>query len=191
MVCSLVFAKQSLYTLRENIMTDYVIKKAQIDALPGLYKTHFLNENAQRNNKSLGDLTGITGFGFHLIEVPPGKESTEFHVHYFEDECTYVLSGTGKVLIGEKEHEIAAGDFIGYRKNGEPHTMINNSTDALVCIVVGERLAHDVGDYPAKQKRIYRNNIPECGLVTNVVEHKYISEPSVGPNVVPDSAQTD
>jgi len=164
-------------------MTDYVIKKAQIDAMPGHFKTHFLNENAQRNNKSLGDLTGITGFGFHLIEVPPGKESTEFHVHFFEDECTYVLSGTGKVVIGDKEHDIAPGDFIGYRKNGEPHTMINNSTSALVCIVVGERLAHDVGDYPAKGKRIYRNN----GLAANVVEHKHISKPEIGTKVEAES----
>jgi len=157
-------------------MTDYVIKKAQIDSMPGQFKTHFLNENAQRNNKSLGDLTGITGFGFHLIEVPPGKESTEFHKHFYEDECTYVLSGTGKVVIGDENHDIGAGDFIGYRKNGEPHTMINNSTEALVCIVVGERLAHDVGDYPAKQKRIYRNK----GFASNVVQHQHIAEIATG-----------
>jgi len=163
-------------------MADYVIKKAQIDSMAGLAKTHFLNDNAQRINKSLGDLTGITGFGFHLIEVPPGKESTEYHVHYHEDECTYVLSGTGKVIIGDEEHGIAAGDFIGYRKNGKPHTMINTSDKSLVCIVVGERLDHDVGDYPAKEKRIYRNS----GLPANVVEHKYISEQQTGTKTKPD-----
>ena len=157
-------------------MADYVIKKAKIDAMPGVLKTHFLNDNAQRNNKSLGVLTGITGFGFHLIEVQAGKESTEFHVHHQEDECTYVLSGTGKVRIGDVEHDIAAGDFIGYRKNGEPHTMINDSSQTLVCIVVGERLAHDVGDYPAKKKRIYRTN----GMAPDVVEHQYIEKPELG-----------
>ena len=157
-------------------MPDYVIKKSQIDAMPGTSKTHFLNENAQRNNKSLGDLTGITGFGFHLIEVPPGKESTEFHVHYYEDECTYVLSGTGKVLIGDTEHAIEAGDFIGYRKKGEAHTMINTGDSPLTCIVVGERLAHDVGDYPNKKKRIYRN----FDRVANVVEFANIEEPKLG-----------
>lgn len=157
-------------------MTDYIIKKSQIDSMPGLSKSHFLNEQALRNNKSLGDLTGITGFGFHLIEVPTGKESTEFHVHYYEDECTYVLSGTGTVRIGDSEHEIAAGDFIGYRKNGEAHTMINTGADPLVCIVVGERLAHDVGDYPNKKKRIFRN----AGRTANVVELENIDEPTLG-----------
>lgn len=156
-------------------MTDYVVKKSQIDSMPGLAKSHFLNESAQRNNKSLGDLTGITGFGFHLIEVPPGKESTEFHVHYYEDECTYVLSGSGMVRIGDSEHKIAAGDFIGYRKNGEAHTMINTGSDPLTCIVVGERLAHDVGDYPEKKKRIFRN----FGRAANVVEFENIEEPAL------------
>jgi uncharacterized cupin superfamily protein len=76
-------------------METYIIEKSEIESLEGLKKTHFLNKNAKRTNKSLGDLTGLTGFGFHIIEVPPGKESTEFHVHHFEDECTYVLSGKG------------------------------------------------------------------------------------------------
>lgn len=60
-------------------MENYIIKKEEIESMVGVYKQHFLNENAQRINKSLGDLTGLSSFGFHIIEVPPGKESTE---HY-------------------------------------------------------------------------------------------------------------
>ncbi len=157
-------------------MSDYVIKKQQIDSMPGLDKVHFLNDDAVRNNKSLGDLTGITGFGFHLIEVPPGKVSTEYHVHFFEDECTYVLEGTGVVTIGNEDHAIAAGDFIGYRKGGEAHTMTNNSDSPLVCIVVGERLPHDVGEYPRLAKRIYRNT----GMPYNVVDIDNIDTPTAG-----------
>ncbi len=67
-------------------MDRYVLTRAEIDAQAGLAKTHFLNDNARRVNKSLGDLTGLTGFGFHLVEVEPGRESTELHRHYFEDE---------------------------------------------------------------------------------------------------------
>lgn len=157
-------------------MSEYVIKKSAIDTMPGVDKTHFLNDNAQRNNKSLGDLTGITGFGFHIIEVLPGYESTEFHVHYYEDECTYVLSGSGTVKIGETEHAISAGDFIGYRKNGEAHTMVNTGNEPLRCIVVGERLPHDVGEYPEKQKRIFRN----FGTEANVVAIEHIETPTLG-----------
>ena len=62
-------------------MDRYILKKSEIEDLPGIDKTHFLNDDAKRNNKSLGDLTGITGFGFHIIEVPPSCESTEYHQH--------------------------------------------------------------------------------------------------------------
>ncbi len=104
-------------------MSKYIVKKSEIEAMKGLFKQHFLNPQAQ-SDKSLDDLTGISGFGFHIIEVPPGKESTEYHVHYYEDECVYILSGTGKVIIGEDESEIVEGDFIGYRAGGKAHTMI-------------------------------------------------------------------
>lgn len=157
-------------------MQKYIVRKAEVESMEGVDKAHFLNPDAQRNNKSLGDLTGLTGLGFHIIEVPAGKSSTEFHVHHCEDECTYVLSGTGTVVIGEDEHAIAEGDFIGYRKGGEAHTMINSGSEPLRCIVVGQRLAHDVGDYPEKGKRIYRNE----GLPWDLVDHQHIDHPVGG-----------
>ena len=124
--------------------------------MEGLSKTHFPNPNAQRTNKSLGDLTGHTGLRFHIIEGPPCKDSTEYHVHHFEDECTYVLSGSRVVVIEVEEHEAEAGDFVAYPTGGEAHTMHNRGAQTLRCIVVGQRLAHDVSDYPRLGKRLYR-----------------------------------
>ncbi len=138
-------------------MDQYIVKKAEIEQMDGLFKRHFLNPDAQRVNKSLGDMTGITGFGFHLIEMEPGVESTEYHVHYFEDECVYVLEGSATAIIGEQEFAIEAGDFVGYRAGGEAHMIVNSGAQKLKCIVVGQRLDHDVSDYPKKKKRIYRN----------------------------------
>lgn len=157
-------------------MTPYVLKRADIDALPGTEKTHFRNPDARRNNKSLGDLTGLTGIGVHLITVPAGHASTEYHVHHFEDECAYVLSGNGTVTIDERAHAIAAGDFIGYRKGGHAHTMTNTGDAPLVCLVIGERLAHDVADYPRQGKRIYR----QAGLPYDLVDHDAIEHPDLG-----------
>ena len=83
-------------------MTDdiYIVRAEEIAQMEGVHKAHFLNPNAQRVNKSLGDLTGLTGLGFHIIEVAPGFETTEFHVHHHEDECVYVLDGTATAHIG-------------------------------------------------------------------------------------------
>ena len=157
-------------------MPTHILTKEAIDRSTGLAKTHFLNDNAQRVNKSLGDMAGLTGFGIHLIEVLPGKESTEYHMHYYEDECTYVLSGTGTVIIGDQEYPISAGDFIAYPKGGDAHTMLNTGSEVLKCLVVGERLAHDVGDYPRQGKRIFRNH----GLAWNLVDIGSITEPAAG-----------
>ncbi|MEZ5934973.1 MAG: cupin domain-containing protein [Alphaproteobacteria bacterium] len=154
----------------------YLITKEDIEAMDGLKKTHFLNSNAVRINKSLGDLAGLTGLGFHIIEVEPGRETTEYHRHYYEDECVYILAGRGRATIGDETHPVKAGDFIGYRKGGLAHTIVNDGEEILRCIVVGERLTHDVGDYPRLNKRIYRH----AGLKTNVVAHEHIDEPTVG-----------
>ncbi len=154
----------------------YLVRAAEIAAMQGLEKTHFLNANAKRVNKSLGDLTGLTGLGFHLIEVAPGHETTEHHVHHFEDECVYVLAGQATAVIGEAEHAIGPGDFIGYRKGGLAHSIRNTGTEVFRCIVVGQRLDHDVGDYPRLNKRIYRN----AGLPWDLVDHGQIAHPQAG-----------
>ena len=106
----------------------------------------------------------------------PGHESTEYHVHYHEDECTYVLSGSARVTIGEETHDVGPGDFIGYRAGGLAHTMLATGDEPLVCIVAGARLQHDVGDYPKLGKRIYR----QAGLPWNLVDHDAIQTPQAG-----------
>ncbi|RYH07458.1 cupin domain-containing protein [Tropicimonas sp. IMCC6043] len=150
----------------------YLVTREEIAAMEGVRKTHFLNPVARRVNKSLGDLAGITGFGFHIIEVAPGDETTEHHRHYHEDECVYVLSGQATAVIGTEERPIGPGDFIGYRKGGLAHSIRNTGDETLRCIVVGERLAHDVGDYPRQGKRIFRN----AGMAWNLVDLDAIEE---------------
>lgn len=157
-------------------MQKYIVTKEEIRAHKGKRKSHFLNQNARRINKSLGDLTGITGFGFHIIEVEPGHESTELHKHYHEDECIFVLEGQAEATIGEAKYQVKAGDFIGYRAGGEAHQLWNTGQSVLKCIVVGQRLDHDVGDYPRKKKRIFRNQ----GLDWNVVDFADLSAPEAG-----------
>ena len=160
-------------------MEGYLLRKAEIEAYEGVQKVHFLNPRAKRTNKSLGDLTGLSTFGFHIIEVPVNAESTEFHMHFFEDECVYILEGQAKATIGKEVFDVFPGDFLGYRAGGLPHKLVNPGPDILKCIVVGARLAHDVGDYPKKKKRIFRNK----GMAWNVVNVDGIDEPKAGKKV--------
>lgn len=150
----------------------YLLRKSDIAAMAGTDKTHFLNPNAKRVNKSLGDATGLTGLGIHLIEVQPGFETTEHHLHHHEDEALYILEGHATARIGEEVFEVGAGDFIGYRKGGLAHSLKNTGTTALKCLVIGERLPHDTGDYPDLGKRLYRN----AGLPWALVPMEHIEE---------------
>jgi len=157
-------------------MDKYIVTRQEIEDFEGVEKTHFLNENARRRNKSLGDLTGLNRIGFHIIEVEPGRETTELYVHYHEEECVYILEGTAEATIGDQTVAVSAGDFIGYRAGGEAHALKNTGDSTLRCIVVGQRADHDVADYPRLQKRIYRNT----GMPWNLVDLENVVEPTAG-----------
>lgn len=137
-----------------------------IRAFEGVRKIHFLNPLAVRTTKSLSDAVGLQNLGVHLISVEPGHFSTEYHVHHYEEECVYVLAGNGTAMLGEEKVGIGPGDFIGYPARGPAHDLFNDGSEPLVCLVVGQRLAQDVTDYPRLRKRLYRNSGE-----WNVVEH--------------------
>jgi uncharacterized cupin superfamily protein len=129
-----------------------------IVAMEAVRRVHSLNSDAIRLDKSLGDAAGLKNIGIHLISIAPGDKSTEFHSHKYEEEAIYVLSGHGVEVIGNETYKIGPGDFIGFPGGGEAHETTNDGSEPLVCLVIGQRLAQDVVDYPRKGKRLYRNS---------------------------------
>ena len=136
----------------------YILKSTDIENMDGERKVHFLNKNAVRINRSLGDTVGMKNLGVHMISVAPGRDTTEFHKHWYEEECIYVISGAGTVTIGDDTYEISQGDFIGFPGNEIAHSLTNNSKQELICLVVGQRLEQEVSEYPNKGKRLYKNS---------------------------------
>ena len=133
------------------------LSAGRIAAMEGLRRVHRLNAAAVRIDKSLGDETGLKHIGIHLISIPPGAKSTEFHTHKYEEEAIYVLSGQGREIIGDASHELGPGDFVGFPAGGPGHETVNDGNGPLVCLVFGQRLSQDVVDYPRQGKRLYRN----------------------------------
>ncbi|MGH7797382.1 MAG: cupin domain-containing protein [Candidatus Binatia bacterium] len=129
-----------------------------IARMEGVRRVHNLNPLAIRTDKSLGDEVGLKNIGIHLITIAPGDKSTELHSHKYEEEAIYVLSGYGTEMIGETAQKIGPGDFIGFPAGGVAHETVNDGNEPLVCLVIGQRLAQDVVDYPRKAKRLYRNS---------------------------------
>ncbi len=135
-----------------------ILKAKDIKEMEGERRIHFLNPNADRIRKSLGDAVGLNNIGVHLICVEPGKDTTEYHKHYYEEECIYVLSGEGTLVIESKSFPFGKGDFVGFPANTAAHSLKNTGSETLVCLVMGQRLEQDVADYPNQGKRLYRNS---------------------------------
>ena len=62
----------------KNDTRKYLLTAADIEALEGQEITHFLNPNAVRLNKSLGDAVGMSQIGVHMISVEPGDARTRY-----------------------------------------------------------------------------------------------------------------
>ncbi len=135
-----------------------ILKADDIKAMTGDRRIHFLNPNADRVRKSLGDAVGLNNIGVHLIHVDPGKDSTEYHKHYYEEECLYVLSGEGTLVIDGESFKFGEGDFVGFPANTAAHSLKNTGPEPLIFLVMGQRLEQDVADYPNQGKRLYRNS---------------------------------
>lgn len=139
-----------------------LLKAADIEAMEGQTKAHLLNPNAVRVAKSLGAATGLTQLGFHMMTVMPGHESTEYHRHLYEEQCFYILSGRGEVVIDEQRHALEPGDFAGFPRRGAAHTMVNTGDQPLVFLTARTLLEQDVCDYPRQQKRLYMTGSEEA-----------------------------
>ena len=132
-----------------------LLKSSDIGAMDARRSVHDLNPNAIRHMKSVGDSTGLTQLGAHLITLMPGHQSSEYHRHLYEEECLYVLSGRGEALIDDRAYSIGVGDFLGFPRRGPAHVLTNTGDEPLIFLVVGQRLEHDVCDYPHKGVRLY------------------------------------
>jgi quercetin dioxygenase-like cupin family protein len=82
----------------------------------------------------INETDGATNFAMRQFVVEP-EGHTPRHSHPYEHEV-YVLSGDGVVLEGDREHPIAAGDFI-YVHPDEVHQFRNTGSAALtfLCMV--------------------------------------------------------
>jgi uncharacterized cupin superfamily protein len=116
---------------------------------------HPWNPKSEVRGVRLGVPTGLVRTGVNLYRVPAGKESLIYHVHYYEEEWIYVLSGRGVAEIDGEEHEVGPGDFMGFAP-GVAHHMRNPFGEELVYLCGGEHREYEVGEYPKLGYRMMR-----------------------------------
>lgn len=117
---------------------------------------HPLNPNSQIHGHSLSELVGLRRIGVHLLRIPPGKESFVYHSHQLEEEWMYVLSGRGIAEVGDAQHEVGPGDFLGFPTPSVGHHLRNPFSEDLVYLSGGERREMEVADFPRHNKRMIR-----------------------------------
>ncbi|MEJ2760037.1 MAG: cupin domain-containing protein [Gammaproteobacteria bacterium] len=138
-------------------MTDTpILHKRDIDGMEELERIHPFNDKAVIYMKSLGNVSGLTSLGAHLVRIAPGDETTACHNHELSDEFVYILSGAATLTLGEEEHELGTGDFAGFPANGPPHLMKNTGNEDLVYIMAGGRPRVDIVNYPHAGMKMYK-----------------------------------
>ena len=135
-----------------------LLTAADIAATDETRFAHPFNAQAVRLTKSLGDLTGLTTMGVHLVRVEPGQETTAYHTHACSDEFLYILAGQGTAEIDGHTFPVGPGDFMGFPQGGPAHTMHNTGAQDLVYLVGGTRPVTDIVTYPRLGRKMIKHN---------------------------------
>ena len=92
---------------------------------------------------------GSSHCGLRLYRLAPGMQSTRLHRHLLQEEMFLILSGDGTLRHGDREIAVHKGDFILYPAGDEAaHTFVNTGTVPMEYIATGDRVAHEVCEYP-------------------------------------------
>jgi uncharacterized cupin superfamily protein len=103
--------------------------------------------------KKLGAAAGSEKLGCSLMELAPGKRSWPRHAHFTNEEALYILKGTGKITLGDKEIAVAAGDYVALLPGQENvHQTINDAEEPLVYLCFSTMVEPDLTLYPDTSK---------------------------------------
>ena len=116
---------------------------------PSVYPEPFASRMAGRAKRQLGDLFGLTNFGVNLTRLAPNAVSALRHAHTKQDEFVYILQGRPTLHTDEGRTQLSPGMCAGFKAGtGNGHRLINETTEEVVYLEVGDRTAGDEGSYP-------------------------------------------
>lgn len=124
-----------------------------VRSLESLQEAH--GEGADRYIAApLGRALGLANFGVNHETIFPGGRSSAPHAHSKDEEFVYVLSGTPTVWIDGQVEELSPGDSVAFPAGtGIAHTFINDSSEAIELLIVGEHNPDDRVFYPLNPER--------------------------------------
>ncbi len=123
------------------------------EAPPRAKKTNYpeplASRVAGRDKRPLGDLFGLTNFGVNLTRLLPGAYSALRHSHAKQDEFVYILEGHPTLHTDEGRTHLSPGMCAGFKAgSGNAHCLINESSEDVLYLEVGDRTPGEAVDYP-------------------------------------------
>jgi len=116
---------------------------------PSVYPEPFASRMAGREKRQLGDLFGLTNFGVNLTRLAPNSVSALRHAHTKQDEFVLILQGRPTLHTDEGRTQLSPGMCAGFKAGtGNGHRLINETTEVVVYLEVGDRTPGDEGSYP-------------------------------------------
>jgi uncharacterized cupin superfamily protein len=142
-----------------------------VRARPTSYPEVFAQRVSGRKKRALGDVFGLANFGVNLTTLAPGAASSLRHAHSRQDELIYVLQGRPTLHTDEGFTELEPGMCAGFKAgSGNGHRLVNNTSQDVVYLEVGDRTPGDEGSYPdddlvavlldGKWKFVHKNGAP-------------------------------
>ncbi|MAE58735.1 MAG: hypothetical protein CME69_07630 [Halobacteriovorax sp.] len=149
------------------------------DGLPGEYHDSFLSDEIEvlngpsnitedtfsypgddetfSNGLCLSRHYNMKSVAIWLERIPPGKRTSWDHAHSFEEEFVFILKGNPIVRLNGENHRARPFYGIDFKAgSGVAHTLINDSTEDIYYLCVGE--------CEAKEDRIFYPNQRERNL---------------------------
>ena len=116
---------------------------------PSVYPEPFASRMAGREKRPLGDLFGLKNFGVNLTRLAPSAVSTLRHAHTKQDEFIYILQGRPTLHTDEGKTQFSPGMCAGFNAGtGNGHRLMNETSEEVVYLEVGDRTPGDEGTYP-------------------------------------------
>jgi uncharacterized cupin superfamily protein len=116
---------------------------------PSLYPEPFASRVAGREKRQLGEFFGLTNFGVNLTRLQPNAISALRHAHSKQDEFMYILQGRPTLQTDDGKFQLSPGMCVGFpASGGNANNLINETTEDVLYLEIGDRTAGDDVLYP-------------------------------------------
>ena len=116
---------------------------------PTDYPAPFASRVAGREKRQLGNFFQLANFGINLTRLSPAACSALRHAHSKQDEFIYILEGQPTLITDAGKTLLAPGMCAGFKAGtGDAHQLINETTNDVLYLEVGDRTPGDEASYP-------------------------------------------